>query len=46
MIKKNVRAGLEIQISETEEKIRATNYNNNKLTEKKYTLTQELHDMK
>ena len=30
MIKKNVRAGLEKQISETEEKIIATNYNSNK----------------
>ena len=31
---KNARAGLEKQISETEEKIIATNYNNNKLIEK------------
>ena len=45
MIRKNVRAGLEKQISETEEKIIATNYNNNRLIEKRDTLTQELHDM-
>ena len=37
--------GLEKQISETEEKFIATNYNNNKLIEKRDTLTQELHDM-
>ena len=45
MIKKNVRAGLEKQISETEEKIIATNYNSNKLIEKRDISTQELHDM-